>query len=38
MILRVTRGGQRIVGSPDIYGESEVLIEGMVQGAEVLLP
>jgi hypothetical protein len=39
VVLRIPYGpgdGYGIVGSPDLFGESEVLIEGIVRGAVVL--
>jgi len=39
LLLRIPNGpggGYRMVPSPDLFGESEILIEGTVRGAEVL--
>ena len=38
VILRIRRSSQNLVPSPDLYNEREVLVEGIVRGAEALLP
>jgi len=38
VILRIRRSGQNLVPSPDAFNESEVLIQGVIRGAEILLP